>query len=295
MPRVRATARRAVQSARILSSAPAASPSRPAAAAGYLLGAPTDRTVPPYAQLEACPDETRHNKLPYYTCQAKHNPLEGGDRHGNHLGLNHHRTGGGRIPPPTRTAPPPGDHTPTSDQREHTDARKRAPPHLPLGDPADRTKSTDRSFPPAVTVRGTRRLIETTTGGTPMSSYTTKNLMEIDDSAADSDSGMEARFARKHLDSEHLGVSYFRWGADVRSRFGHSHREQEEAYVVVSGSGRLKLDDEIIELRKWDVVRVAPGVIRAFEGGSEGLEVIAVGADRPEGGDGVMAKEWWTD
>jgi mannose-6-phosphate isomerase-like protein (cupin superfamily) len=90
-------------------------------------------------------------------------------------------------------------------------------------------------------------------------------------------------------------VSYFRYGPGVRSPMGHSHREQEEAYVVIGGSGRIKLDDEIVELRRWDVVRVAPPTVRAFEGGPEGLEVIAIGADRPEGGDGVPIRGWWTD
>jgi mannose-6-phosphate isomerase-like protein (cupin superfamily) len=127
-----------------------------------------------------------------------------------------------------------------------------------------------------------------------MSDYTITNLKEIDDSAADTP-GVEARFGRKHLDSEHLGVSYFRYGPGFRSRIGHSHREQEEAYVVVSGSGRIRLNDEIVELRQWDVVRIAPSTVRALEGGPDGLEIIAVGADRPEGGDGVTVQDWWTD
>jgi mannose-6-phosphate isomerase-like protein (cupin superfamily) len=76
---------------------------------------------------------------------------------------------------------------------------------------------------------------------------------------------------------------------------GHSHREQEEVYVVIGGSGRIKVNDEIVELRRWDVVRVAPSTVRALEGGPDGLEVIAVGSDRPEGGDGVAAPDWWTD
>ena len=76
---------------------------------------------------------------------------------------------------------------------------------------------------------------------------------------------------------------------------GHRHREQEEAYVVVSGSGRAKLGDEIIELNQWDVLRVAPHVVRAFEGGPDGLELIAVGADRPEGGDGEMVEDHWPE
>jgi len=128
-----------------------------------------------------------------------------------------------------------------------------------------------------------------------MGDFTVKNLLEVEDSAAERGPGLEARFARKHIDSEHLGVSYFRYASGFRSPFGHSHREQEEAYVVISGSGRMRLDDEIVELRRWDVVRVAPQVVRGFEGGPEGLELLAIGADRPEGGDGVRAQDWWTD
>jgi mannose-6-phosphate isomerase-like protein (cupin superfamily) len=126
-----------------------------------------------------------------------------------------------------------------------------------------------------------------------MSDYTLVNLREVEDSAGDRSPDLEARFGRKHLDSEHLGVSFFRYGPGFRSPVGHSHREQEEAYVVVSGSGLIKLDDEIVELRQWDVVRVAPSVVRGFEGGPGGLELIAIGADRPEGGDGVRVDEWW--
>jgi mannose-6-phosphate isomerase-like protein (cupin superfamily) len=128
-----------------------------------------------------------------------------------------------------------------------------------------------------------------------MSDYTVKNLMDVEDSAKDRGPAVEARFARPHIDSEHLGVSYFRFGPSFRSPFGHHHREQEEAYVVVSGSGRIKLDDEIVELRMWDVVRVAPHTVRGFEAGPEGLELIAIGSDRPEEGDGVRVQDWWTD
>jgi mannose-6-phosphate isomerase-like protein (cupin superfamily) len=128
-----------------------------------------------------------------------------------------------------------------------------------------------------------------------MSDYSIKNLKEVDDSAADREADIEARFGRKHLDSEHLGISYFRYGQNYRSRMGHRHREQEEGYVVVGGSGQIKLDDEIVDLRPWDVVRVAPGVVRAFAGGPDGLELIAVGSDRPDGGDGERVDDFWTD
>ncbi|MDX6400391.1 MAG: hypothetical protein QOF27_997 [Gaiellaceae bacterium] len=128
-----------------------------------------------------------------------------------------------------------------------------------------------------------------------MSDYTIVNLKEIESSAGEYAPDLEAYFGRKHLDSEHLGVSYFRYGPGFRPGMGHSHREQEEVYVVVSGSGRIKLNDEIVELRQWDVVRVAPATVRALEGGPDGLEFIAIGADRPEGGDGIRAPDWWTD
>jgi mannose-6-phosphate isomerase-like protein (cupin superfamily) len=128
-----------------------------------------------------------------------------------------------------------------------------------------------------------------------MSGFTKINLKDVEDSAAERGSDVEARFARKHLDSDHLGVSYFRYAPGHRNTMGHSHREQEEVYVVVGGSGRIRLDDEIVELEPWDVVRVAPQTVRAFEGGADGLEVIAIGADRPEGGDGVRVDGWWVD
>jgi mannose-6-phosphate isomerase-like protein (cupin superfamily) len=128
-----------------------------------------------------------------------------------------------------------------------------------------------------------------------MSDYTHLNLMELENIAADRAPGFEARFGRKHMDSEHLGVSFFRYPANLRSPMGHSHREQEEAYVVVEGSGRMRLGDDVLELKQWDVVRVAPSTVRAIEGGPEGLALIAVGNDRPEGGDGERVDNFWTD
>ena len=128
-----------------------------------------------------------------------------------------------------------------------------------------------------------------------MTDYAIVNLKDIEDSAGERAPGMEARLARKHIDSEHLGVTYIRYEAGLRSPMAHSHREQEEAYVVIGGSGRVRLGDEIREVRQWDVVRVSPATIRAFEAGADGLEMIAVGSDRPEGGDGVVAETAWVD
>jgi quercetin dioxygenase-like cupin family protein len=128
-----------------------------------------------------------------------------------------------------------------------------------------------------------------------MSSYTTVNLLEIEDSVGERAPGIEGRFGRKHMGSRDLGVSHFRYGPNLRSPVAHSHREQEEAYVVVAGSGRVLLDDEVQELRKWDVLRVAPEVVRSFEAGPDGLDLIAIGGPRPDDGDGVMGPANWPD
>jgi quercetin dioxygenase-like cupin family protein len=128
-----------------------------------------------------------------------------------------------------------------------------------------------------------------------MSDFATVNLLDVEDSVGDRVPGMEGRFGRKHLDSRDLGVSLFRYAADLRSPMAHSHREQEEAYVVVAGSGRVLLNDEVHPLRQWDVVRVAPEVVRAFEAGPDGLDIIAIGGPKPEGGDGVRATAEWPE
>src|SRR5277367_3068466 len=126
-----------------------------------------------------------------------------------------------------------------------------------------------------------------------MSRFSTVNLLEVEDSVGERAPGIEGRFGRKHLDSRDLGVSLFRYAPNLRSPMAHSHKEQEEAYVVVAGSGRILLDDETEELRTWDVVRVAPEVVRAFEAGPDGLDVIAVGGPKPVEGDGVRATPAW--
>jgi quercetin dioxygenase-like cupin family protein len=133
------------------------------------------------------------------------------------------------------------------------------------------------------------------TKGDRMSSFASVNLLEVEDSVGERAAGVEGRFGRKHLESRDLGISLFRYAANLRSPMAHSHREQEEAYVVVSGSGRILLDDEVQDLRLWDVVRVAPEVVRAFEAGPDGLDVIAVGGPKPEGGDGVLGTANWPD
>jgi quercetin dioxygenase-like cupin family protein len=129
-----------------------------------------------------------------------------------------------------------------------------------------------------------------------LSGYTIVNLMELENRATEGGSTVDSRLARTALESDHIGVSHFRYAPGRRSARGHSHREQEEVYVVLGGSGRVKLDDETFDLREWDVVRVAPQTVRGFAAGDDGLELLAIGSDRPEGGDGVSADDdWWGD
>jgi mannose-6-phosphate isomerase-like protein (cupin superfamily) len=128
-----------------------------------------------------------------------------------------------------------------------------------------------------------------------LSRFAIVNLLDVEDAMSKRAPGIEARFGRKHLDSRDLGVSLFRYSANMRNPMAHSHREQEEAYVVVSGSGRALLDGELVELRQWDVLRVAPEVVRAFEAGPDGLDIIAVGGPKPPEGDGVRAEASWPD
>ena len=126
-------------------------------------------------------------------------------------------------------------------------------------------------------------------------SYTLKKLTDVEDSAARFGLGevQEARFAHEDLEAEHTGVSYHRLKADKRQGFAHRHEKAEEVYVVLGGSGRVKLDDEIIEIEALDALRVAPGVIRAFEAGSHGVELLAFGPRHK--GDGEVIQNWWSD
>src|SRR3981081_1618281 len=100
-----------------------------------------------------------------------------------------------------------------------------------------------------------------------MSRFAQINLMDIEDSVAGRAEGIEGRFGRSRVESRDLGASHWRFAPGFQSGTGHRHREQEEAYVVVAGSGRMLVDGEVLELRKWDAVRVAPEVARAFAAG----------------------------
>ena len=107
--------------------------------------------------------------------------------------------------------------------------------------------------------------------------YTIKNLNDVEDMAASQGFGevQEARFANGDLDAEQVGISLQKVKPGKRHAFAHRHKEAEEVYVVISGSGRVKLDDEVKEVGELDAVRVAPSVTRAFEAGDDGLELLA--------------------
>ncbi len=127
-----------------------------------------------------------------------------------------------------------------------------------------------------------------------MPGFTVVNLLDLPDSI-ESSSDIEGRFGRGPLESRDLGISHWRYAPGYRSGRGHKHGQQEEAYVVLSGSGRMLLDGEVRELRQWDAVRVAPEVVRALEAGPDGLEFLAVGGPRPEEGDGEMGEVEWPE
>jgi mannose-6-phosphate isomerase-like protein (cupin superfamily) len=125
--------------------------------------------------------------------------------------------------------------------------------------------------------------------------YTLKQLTDVKDAAPSFGYNelQEARFATKDLNAEETGVSHHVVKPGKRQGFAHKHDEAEEVYVVIAGSGRMKLDSEIIEIRRLDAIRVAPDVTRTFEAGSDGLELLAVGARHD--GDGEIIPDWWTD
>ena len=127
--------------------------------------------------------------------------------------------------------------------------------------------------------------------------YTHVNLKEVEDQAPKFGLSpeMEYRTAREPLELEQAGVSYLRLGPDYRMPFGHNHNAQEEVYVLLGGSARLKLDDDVIELKPLDAVRIPRETMRNLEGGPDGAEVLLFGAPNTGSGDAQMEQGWWTD
>lgn len=125
-----------------------------------------------------------------------------------------------------------------------------------------------------------------------MSDYTITNLDEIEDSA--SKQGLDfgsARFPREAVGAEHTGFAHITLLPDRHQPFGHRHEEAEEVYFVIAGSGAIKLDDGLHELRAHDIVRLAPTVTRSLGAGPDGMEVLVFGARH--GGDGELITGYW--
>jgi mannose-6-phosphate isomerase-like protein (cupin superfamily) len=131
-----------------------------------------------------------------------------------------------------------------------------------------------------------------------MADYTKLNLKkDVEDAAPKFELSpeMEYRAARAPLELQNAGVSFFKLAPNFRVPFGHTHNEQEEIYIVVDGSARLKLDDEIVELKRWDAVRIANETMRNLEGGPDGATILLFGAPNAGSGDAQMSPGWWTD
>jgi mannose-6-phosphate isomerase-like protein (cupin superfamily) len=124
---------------------------------------------------------------------------------------------------------------------------------------------------------------------------TTMNLREVENQAPkfDMPKEMEARFARSAIEGETLGLTLMTLAPNFRIPFGHKHDGQEEVYVIVRGSARVKVDDGIVELGQWDAIRFDKDTMRNVEAGPEGVEYLAFGAgDDPR--DAEMAPGWWS-
>ena len=129
-----------------------------------------------------------------------------------------------------------------------------------------------------------------------MADYTVVNLKEVEDQAPKFGLSpqLEMRMARVALGLENSGISYQRIAPNFRLPFGHKHKSQEEIYVLVGGSLRIKLEDEVVDLKPFDAVRVSKDTMRGFEAGPEGAELIAIGAPNTGPGDGDTVQGWWS-
>ena len=131
-------------------------------------------------------------------------------------------------------------------------------------------------------------------------SLTLRNIKDLEDigSVFDGPPDLEFRTATKALELERSALTHQRVPPNYRFPYGHTHATQEEVFVVVRGSGRMKLDDEIVGLREWDAVRVPPGTWRGYEAGAEGLEILVVGApnlgEHPRD-DVDGRRDWWAE
>ncbi len=130
-----------------------------------------------------------------------------------------------------------------------------------------------------------------------MSDYTHLNLKDVEDQAPNFGLGdnLEFRMARVALGMENSGLSYLKVAPGFRMPFGHKHKNQEEVYVLVSGAARMKIEDEVEDLKQWDAVRVHKDTMRSMEAGDQGAEFLVVGAPSTGPGDGDVVQGWWSE
>jgi mannose-6-phosphate isomerase-like protein (cupin superfamily) len=131
-----------------------------------------------------------------------------------------------------------------------------------------------------------------------MAGYTARSLKEIENQGVRfglDENEMQLRMAKDPLECSGCGLSYMKLGPGYRPPFGHAHKTQEEIYVLVNGSARMKLDDEIVEMTPFTAVRVSPETMRGYEAGPDGAELIVIGTPRTGGGDADTVPDWWAD
>jgi mannose-6-phosphate isomerase-like protein (cupin superfamily) len=131
-----------------------------------------------------------------------------------------------------------------------------------------------------------------------MAGYTKVNLKnDVDDAAKQygMSPNLEFHVPGGQLEAEESAISYLRVAPNFRLPFGHVHERQEEIYVVVGGSAKIKLDDEVVDIVQWDAVRIPSDTVRDLEGGPDGAELILIGAPKTDPNDAEMIQNWWSD
>jgi mannose-6-phosphate isomerase-like protein (cupin superfamily) len=115
------------------------------------------------------------------------------------------------------------------------------------------------------------------------------SLVDIDELEGEGPGGM-VRKARRALGARAFGFNYFTFGPNVDGReHDHAAAPQEEVYFVVRGSGRMRIDDDEIDLKPGRFVRVDAESRRLPISGPDGLELVTFGA--PIGG-GYEPPDW---
>jgi mannose-6-phosphate isomerase-like protein (cupin superfamily) len=131
-----------------------------------------------------------------------------------------------------------------------------------------------------------------------MAGYTVRDLKEVENQGVKfglDENDAQVRMAKDPLECSGCGVTYLKLGPGWRAPWGHTHKTQEEIFILVNGTARMKLDDEIVEMKPFTAVRVSPETMRSYEGGPEGAELIAIGTPRTGGGDAITEPGWWQD